>query len=199
MFESSKMCTAQSRALECPWNTCRAVPSALLCRIMFTSRCQKENQKHPKKDIFSVLSISVCRTRPTKIRISVSQLYQKLRGMHMKGRFHDTPVQLVKNVHRYASCTIGQVMLQSSAHWARKLKTWSKAKAKHTKIAPFRCYLKLCVHWTWNQEGILSDRTVGQFLHYAQNTVFLTQKFELSRCKTQSRKWNMCRVVPPAP
>ena len=93
MFESSKMWKTRSRVLECPRNTCRTVPSALLCRIMFTSRCHKENQKHPKKDIFSVLSISVCRTRPTKIRISVSQLYQRLRSMHMKGRFHDTPVQ----------------------------------------------------------------------------------------------------------
>ena len=51
---------------------------------------QKQNEKHPKQDIFSVLSIPVCRTSKTKIRISVSQLYPKLRIMHKKWRFHDT-------------------------------------------------------------------------------------------------------------
>ena len=46
------------------------------------------------------------RTRPTKIRISVSKLYRKFRIMNKKGRLYDTPVQLVQNVHRFASCAI---------------------------------------------------------------------------------------------
>ena len=40
--------------------------------------------------IFSFLSVPMCRTRPTKICIYVSQLYPKLRIMDKKGRFHDT-------------------------------------------------------------------------------------------------------------
>ena len=41
--------------------------------------------------------------------MSVNQLYRKLRVIYKKGRFHGTPVQLVQNVHRITSCTIGQV------------------------------------------------------------------------------------------
>ena len=46
----------------------------------------------------------MCRTRPTKIRMSVSQLYPKLRNMHVSM----TPVQLVQNVHRFTLCGIGR-------------------------------------------------------------------------------------------
>ena len=65
------------------------------------------NEKHPKYHIFSAISVPVCRTRPTMIHVSISQLYTKLRSIHKKGRFHDTPVQLVQNVHRFASCALG--------------------------------------------------------------------------------------------
>ena len=41
------------------------------------------------------------------IHVSISQLYTKLRSIHKKGRFHDTPEQLVQNVHRFASCALG--------------------------------------------------------------------------------------------
>ena len=54
------------------------------------------------------------RTRPTKIRISLSQLYRKLRSIHKKVSFHDTQVQLIQNVHQFASCAVGQIMLHSS-------------------------------------------------------------------------------------
>ena len=66
---------------------------ALECHFLFTIHpWQKEKQKYPKYDIFSVLSVPVWRTRPTKICISVSQLYPKLHIIHKKLRFHDTPV-----------------------------------------------------------------------------------------------------------
>ena len=84
---------------------------------------KKENKKHDKSDILSVISVHVCRNRPTKIRICVSQKYPKLRIMDKIGRFHDTPLQLVQNVHRFASCARGQVILNWSAHAARKRKT----------------------------------------------------------------------------
>ena len=59
---------------------------------------ERKIKTHPwHYDIFSVLSVRVCRTRPTKIHMPVVQL-------HKKWRFHDTPVQLVQNVHWFASC-----------------------------------------------------------------------------------------------
>ena len=68
-----------------------------------------------KNDIYVLLSVPVCKTRPTKICMFANQLYPKLRIMHKKWHFHDTPVQLVQNVHRFSSCAIGHVMLHSSA------------------------------------------------------------------------------------
>ena len=74
----------------------------------------KENQKHPKYDIFSSPSLTVCRTRPTKI-----------------------------------------------------IRKYQESK---TQIVFFRCDLKLSVQCTWNQELLLSDRTVPKFTHYAQKS-----------------------------
>ena len=73
------------------------------------------SRRKKTKNIFSVKSVPVCRSRPTKICISVCQLYPKLRIMVKKGRFHHTLVQLVQTVHRSASCAIGHVLLHSSA------------------------------------------------------------------------------------
>ena len=80
---------------------CRGVPSALFCRLFFTiCPFQKENPKHPKYCIYSVISVPVWRTRPTKIRISVRQLYPNLLITHKKGRFHDKPVQFLQDLPR---------------------------------------------------------------------------------------------------
>ena len=49
---------------------------------------RKQNKKHKKCDIFSVISVPLCRTRPSKIRISISELYAKLQAMEKKGRVH---------------------------------------------------------------------------------------------------------------
>ena len=54
------------------------------------------------------MTFSVYFPHPTKIGMSVSQLYPKLRIMLKKWHFHDTPVQLVQNVHRLPSCVIGR-------------------------------------------------------------------------------------------
>ena len=67
-----------------------------------------EMKKDPKYDILSGISVAVCKTYPTKISISTSQLYPKLSIMDKKGCFLDTLVQLVQNVHRFASCAIGR-------------------------------------------------------------------------------------------
>ena len=63
---------------------------------------------------FSSPCIPVWRTRSTKNRIFGSQLYQKLRIIYKKGRFHDERVQLFQNVYRFTSCAIGQVILHAS-------------------------------------------------------------------------------------
>ena len=97
---------------------------------------KKKTQNTVKYDVFSVLSVHVWRTRSTKIRFSVSQQYSMWRIMYKEGRFHDTTVLLVQNVHRFASYPLGQVILHSSAYTAQKRKTWLKAR--------FLCYLRLC-------------------------------------------------------
>ena len=87
-FDLSGICTTRSRVQYCSVHETYASCSS--CTFVLL---QKEKQKHPKYCIFSLLSVPVCRTRPIKIRISASQLYPKLRIMHKKGRFHDTPVK----------------------------------------------------------------------------------------------------------
>ena len=48
-----------------------------------------------------------------------------------------------------------------------------RSQKQNTQIANILFYLKLCVHWTWKKEGMLSDWTVPKFMHYAQETKFL--------------------------
>ena len=124
-------------------------------------------------------SVPVCRSRPTKIRISFNQLFPKLRIMHKKGRFHDTPVQLVQNVHRFISCAIGPHV--TLLHTARKRKKWWKTQ--------FRFYLRLSAQRTSNQEGLLRDPIVSKVTHYQQIT-----KFPWTTCATS----RMCTAVPLA-
>ena len=90
---------------------------------------RRKTKKHPKYHIFSVISEPVWRTRPTKIRISLCQLYRNLSSIHMYERFRDTTVTLVQKVHRFDSCAIGQVMLHSSAlcPYSTKAKTMVKS------------------------------------------------------------------------
>ena len=86
-FDLSGICTTRSRVQYCSVHETYASCSS--CTFVLL---QKENQKRPKDCIFSLLSVPVFRTCPIMIRISVSQLYPKLRIMHKKGRFHDTLV-----------------------------------------------------------------------------------------------------------
>ena len=109
------------------------VQSGSSCTVVWSfvhhSQLSERNIKHTKYDIFSVLSVPLCRTRPTKICMCVSQLYPKLRITHKKFCFHATPVQLVQNVHRFASCAIRQVILHSSTFcpWSTKAKDMLKS------------------------------------------------------------------------
>ena len=185
--------------------------------------------KHSKCDIFSVISEPVCRTRATKIRISVSQLYpklpimdrkgrfhdtpcaptrlvryrprhvkllgpcskkaknmvrstvlvlfaslcmcvsqlyQKLRIMDKKGRFHDKPAQLVQNVHRFALSAISPVMLHSSA-WCPY-----STKAKNMVKSTVSVLLAGLEKKTSKLDGLLRDPTVSKVTHYPQKTKF---------------------------
>ena len=126
----------------------KAVPPALWCRLLFTIYPrQKENQKYIKHDIFSVLCAPVWRSRPTKICMSVSQLYSKLRIMHNKWRFHDTPVQLVQNVHRSASCAIGQLLLYYSGLCPYSTKAKNIVKSTVSVLFPSLCTKDLEPRW----------------------------------------------------
>ena len=112
----------------------------------------KRNQKHPRYAIFRVLSVPVCRARPTKIRMSESQLYPKLRRIHKKWRLHDTPVQLIQNVHRFDSCAIGQIMLHSTALFPYSRKTRNMVKTKVSAVFASLCTKDLEQRWaaTWS-------------------------------------------------
>ena len=114
-------------------------------------------KKHPKCDFFSLLSVPVCRTRPTKIRISVSKVHSNLRIMDKKGRFYDTPKEIVQNMHRFASGSIGQIMLYSSAHAARKRKASWKGRLRY--------YLRVSAQKASNQDGLIRDPTVTKVTH----------------------------------
>ena len=161
---------------------CRAIPVALQCRLLFTTYpWQKENQKHTKYHIISVIFVPVCRTRLTKIRISISQLYTRLCIIHKKGRFHDTPLELVQNVHRFASCAIGQVMLNSSSLCPYSTKAINMVKTR------FRCYLRLCTEdlepkWaaTW------SNCKKKKVTHYPQITKFPWPMSRMCTAMTQA-------------
>ena len=154
------------------------VPSFSSCTIVlrFVS-WQKENQKRLKYGLFSLLYEPVCRIRPTKIRISVSQLYPKLCILHKKGRFLDTPVQHVQNVHRFTSCAIGRHVTLLQTAWKRR--TWWKAQ--------FRFYLRLSAQRTTNQQMLLRHPTGSKITHYQQIT-----KFPWTTCATS----RMCTAVP---
>ena len=62
--------------------------SAVFCSPYIPSRMK--TKKHPKYAFFTVLSVRMCRTCPTKIRMFVSQMYPKLRIMYKKWRLNDT-------------------------------------------------------------------------------------------------------------
>ena len=90
---------------------CYALSTVVLPVVYFRMSTLKERKSHEKYAGFSVLSIPLCSTRPTKIRISVSQSY----AICTRNDVSLTPVQLVKNKHRFLSGAIGQVMLHESA------------------------------------------------------------------------------------
>ena len=151
--------------------------NSVLCTVVFMKHVQSGSsctivspfvhhlsfaEKKTKCDIFSAISVAVCRTRPTKIRISVSQLYPKLRNIHMKRYFRDTPGQLVQNVHRFAWCALGRLMLDSSALCTYS--TEAKTMLKNT---------------AWNQDGLLPNPTVNSLC--TNNDVSVT-KVQNMRC-----------------
>ena len=146
--------------------------------LAFCSPCIpfRKKTKNTKYHISSVISVPVCRTRPTKIRITVSQD----QCYAVSTSFHDTPVQLVQIVHRFASWLSCHTTLPS-AHAARKRKTWWKAR--------FRCYMLLSAQRTSNQDGLLHDPTVTKVTHYPQIT-----KFEWTTSATS----RLCTAVPRA-
>ena len=84
-------------------------------------------------------------------------------------------------------CWIKSVMQYSTSVWIHI------RKANTRQIARFQCYVKLCVHWTWNQEGLLSDRTVHKFMHYAQEIKFSWHK-GLTRPEGVQRSLVYCSV-----
>ena len=138
----------------------------------------ERKQKQTKYDIFSVLSVPMCRTRPTKFRISVSQMSPKLRIMDKKGRFHDTPVQLVLNVYRFTSCRIGQFMLHSA------LCPYSTKAKNMVKSTVSVLFASLCKKRP--RTKLFRDPTVSQVMHNPHITKFL---WPTSR---------MCTAVPRA-
>ena len=77
--------------------------------------------------------------------------------MDKKGRFLDTPVQLVQKMHRFTSCAIGQVMLHSSALCPYSTKAKDMVKSTVSVL-----FASLC---TEDQDGLLRDLTVSKVTH----------------------------------
>ena len=97
MFQLYRMCTYAEGFL---LHYCVALFSPYI-----SGRKKTKNTK--KYHILSLISVPLWRNRPAKIRSSLSQMYEKLRSIQKKGRFHDKPLQLVQNVHRFDSSAIG--------------------------------------------------------------------------------------------
>ena len=66
-------------------------------------------------------------------------MYPKLSIMDKKGCFHDVPVQLFQNLHRFASCAIGQVILHSSALCPYSTKAKNIAKSTVSELFASLC------------------------------------------------------------
>ena len=154
----------------------RAVHPVLWCQLFFTIYPGKKKTWNILNMTLSVYCPYLCNQFVQQTMVSL--LYQMLRIMYKKERFHDSPVQLVKNKHPFPSSAIVEGMLHSSANIARKRKIWYKTR--------FRCYLPLC---TKDQGGLLGDKTVRKVTHYPQITKFP---------RTISATSRMCTAVPQA-
>ena len=152
---------------------------------------RKENEKHHIHDVFSVLFVPMCRTRPTKIRMPVSQLYLKLRIMHKKGRFHDTPLQ-IKHVHRIASCAIDIHV---------KLHPWrTKAKNKVKRPRPYALKAGKKKHGKKHDFGVICvSLHKGRRTRMTSSVIQLQAKSRIlhkKRCQWPTSR--MCTSMPRA-
>ena len=76
-----------------------------------------------------------------------------------------------------------------------RMNTHQERKTRQT--ARIRCYLKLCVQSTWNQEGLLNNRTVIKFILYTQETKISWHKcFNCTECAHMQRG-SSCTIVSP--
>ena len=114
-----------------------AIVSSFIHHISLAER----KPQHPKYHVFIAILAPVWGTRPTK-----------------KGRFHDTPVQLVRNVRRFASC----VMLHSS-----ELCTYRTIAKNMVKITVSLLFASLC-RKTWKQDWLFRGPSFSEVTHYAQ-------------------------------
>ena len=67
--------------------------------------------------------------------------------MDKKVRFHDAPVQLVQNVHRFASCDLGQVTLRSSALCTYSTKAKNMVKSMVSVLFASLCIKSIETRW----------------------------------------------------
>ena len=137
---------------------------------------QKENEKQPKYDIFSIVFVPVCRIRPTKILIS--QVYPKLRIMEKKGHFHDTsatcPECLPIRLMRYRPIHVSIFGLMPIQY-------------EREKLGKKYGYCVICVsaQRTSHQDGLFSDPTVRKVTHYPQITVSMTNVQNVHCCELE--------------
>ena len=86
------------------------------------------------------------------------------------------PIHLVPHGPSNAKL-LGLVPIKTCSTLLSNEYTWGKQKKreKNTISVP-------SIHWNWNHEGMVSDRILSKFMHYAQET----------------SPWNMCTAVPLA-
>ena len=116
-----------------PWHTTATCPEGLPIRVM-RYRPSHESEKHGKKHGFIVICVSAQRTSNQSHALSTSNRFDDIR--------QECALLCLEQ------CSVA-FSLNHAAHYFR-MNTHQEGKT-HEKISRFRCYLTLCVHWTWNQ------------------------------------------------
>ena len=113
-----------------------------------------ESEKHGKKHGFGVIGVSAQKTS-NQDGLLRDQAASKVTHYSEITKFPWPTFRMCTGVLRTVYCC-----LKSKSCSPPHPYEYTSGKQYTRHIACFRCYLNLCVHWTWNQAMLLSDQIV---------------------------------------
>ena len=146
----------------------RGLASRAICQIM--SHPSAHTGQKRKTCTFSVLFASLC-TKDLEPRWPAP--WSNSKQSHALSTNNEVTMNHLWNIQNVHCCASSTVVLPSSTLLPYE---YTSGKQNTRQIARFRCSKLFCVHWTWNKEELLSDRTVFNFKHYTQETKFSLHK-----------------------